>query len=1002
MRYVLSMPDADSFGAMLRRIRMSAGLTQERLAESSGISAAGVAALESGRRKVPRAHTVNLLCDALFVSSEQRAALIAAATGVGLGPGWPTPVKDNGNERPISPGAPRRAVQQSFVGRCDELNALRKAWESRTRVTVVFGEAGVGKSYLAEQLAADLAQRGVAVLEGRSTSQQLGVFEAFIEPVRTALKRYTDGVPPHLRDLGRLIPGLLDAESDILVPSRSDPAIERRLLFENVGSLLASNGPTLLILDDLHWADPGTLALLTFLAAHEQLPDLMIVGTVRSTDLTTSTSAVIAELRRYGPVQRLQLVGLNHAELAELVSEVAGPEVSDALIKMVSDSTNGNPLFIRELTEHLLHQGPGAGGETRIPDGIRDTIKLRVAGLSLEGQALLRAGAVLGPTFDLALAGQLVGLEGEVLLSALEDALLSGVIVERSASIAAFSHGLVATAIYEGTTKSRRLQLHRLAATLLDALCPSTSGEIVNLARHWSIVAEEDPTARSTASRWLVRAGDAALASASIDEAITRYQNAITGWEEPTGEFADILVRLGSALTTNGRVADGKQHLRRALQVANQAGDAFAFARAALELSATVPYTHSDPERIAELELAIVKLGPTEMVMRPAVLATLRRQLGWVNTPEADQRRIELASLLADVVADPEVSEDLLIALGSLRDTMVLDDPIPMGRLARYVIRVAQARQDLPVLAIAWHRQAFSALELGEADLFRTAVAEYRGIAERLRRPYESAVAANMTAAVAQIEGRNDDAEAAGQESLAYAATIEDANFSWIYFANSGFRAFDAGNGSATLELMRAVRADFANLATFEAALAAIAVETGAHAFANELFDEQVGHEGENLDRNWSYLGIERLPVVGILAWGAWAARDVKRSMILRDRLERIASFGVRAVRVGPVSAWVGPVDHHLGALSRVLGDFDRADHHLTGALDVETAMNSRPFAIRTMMELAVVASERCGSNSAAHAANWRGKAEAIAEKFGLESILLTGPSVDSGPSKDS
>jgi hypothetical protein len=426
------------------------------------------------------------------------------------------------------------------------------------------------------------------------------------------------------------------------------------------------------------------------------------------------------------------------------------------------------------------------------------------------------------------------------------------------------------------------------------------------------------------------------------------------------------------------------------LAIAADHGDGPTFARAALGLSASVRYSHSDPQRIAELETAIAMLGQHEMVLRPALLATLRRQLGFVDTPAADQRRSEAAQLVADAVKADDVSDELLISLGSLRDSLVVDDPLPLGTLARKIIRVAAARQDLPVLSTGWYRQAWSAMELGDGPLLRRAVDEYRAIAERLGRPYELALAANMTAAIAQIEGRDGDAEAAGQEALQHASTIEDGNFSWVYFANSGLRACDRGEIAATWELMQEVRSDFADLATFEAAFVAVAAVAGEHELACQLLDEHVGEAGSVLDAKWSYLSAERLPVLGMLAWACGAAGDVRHAATLRDRLLRLVGLGVRAVRVAPVGGWIGPIDHHIGVLCGVLGDLDDAEHHLTLALDVEDTMNGHPYRVRTLCELAAVASRRDDPGSRRRAEQWRRAAEEAAVALGLESLLHT------------
>ena len=985
---------------MLRRLRVGAGWSQERLAERSAISANGVAALEAGRRTSPRLNTVGLLCDALGLDPEQRAALIAASRPASPTTADPTnEVNTATNPRMLDSASILRkapAVEQpyddsKFIGRDAERSALTEAWTRRTRVALLLGEAGVGKTTLANVFAAGVGAQ-CTTLRGRATPQQLGAYEAFIDPVRNALAgvRTLDGrIPDGMRDLGRMIPGLFDHQTELLVPSRSDPATERRMLFETVARLLASIGPTLLMLDDIHWADEGTLALLTFLASQSELSDLMILGTVRSTDLTPATAAALADLRRHCTVARLQIGGLTRGELASLMNMVAAGNVSESLIDTVTTATNGNPLFVKELTEHLLQRTEGRADQHSVPDGIRATIELRVSGLSTEAQSLLRGASVLGQRFEAGVAGHLVGLNGDALLGAVEDALVSGLLVERHATMSEFSHGLVATTVYESMSILRRVALHRNAASALADLGPRTTAEIVDVARHWGLVADGDVTARPVAASWALQAGDAAAASAAIDDAVAWYERTVALAGGPTVEHANALVRLGSALTASGRIADGNEHLERGLQCADAAGDPTAYAKAALGLAASVQYGTSDDQRIAQLESAIARFEPTEQVLRPALLATLKRQLGFVISDAAEQRRNEASAAVAAAVSASTASEELLISLGGLRDSLVVDDPIPLGQLAEKIITVATARQDLPVLSTGLYRLAWSAMELGQADRFRYAVHEYRRIAELLRRPYELALSSNMLAALASIEGRYADAESAGQEALAIASTIEDGNFSWVYFANSGLRAIDEGHVMETYEMMRAVRPDFKGMPTFEAALPAVAARAGEHAFACALIDEQLGKRGEILERDWMYLSAERLPVLGLLSWAASMANHVRQATLLRDSLLRHVELGVRVVRVAPVGAWIGPIDHHIGTLEHLLGNLDSAEHHLRRSLVVAEEMNGPTWKVRTLMALASVAET---ATSPASAMQWRAEANQLAATLELPALTEPAP----------
>ncbi len=922
-----------AFGALLRRHRTAAALTQERLAELAGLSVTGIAALEAGRRRAPRLSTVQLLVDALGLEGADRDALLAAATGASA----PEPVPPR--QRP----APVVSRRFAFVGRPAELAELEEVWERRTRVVLVFGEAGVGKTRLAGELATRLHERGATVLWGRCTQESLGAYEPFVEPVRAAL---SPGEATEVRaELVRLVPEL---GREGLVPTSTEPGVERRLLFEAVAGLLAGLGPTLLVLDDVQWADAGSLALLAHLAAAPALSDLVVLGTVRSTELQPGTAGALADLRRWSTTARVDLRGLDGADVARLVALVAGTDPSGDLVDTVADATDGNPLFIEELTEHLLDVG-WAGGDkpaTLVPEGVRATVVSRLATLSPDAQALLRAGAVFGRAFDATVAGRLVDLEGAALVAATEDALLSTLVAEDDGGALSFSHALVQAAVYDAMSTVRRVELHRRAALGLEVV-DVDDRSIFDIAHHWAVVAAADPHAASLAATWAVRAGDAAAASADTDEAIERYQRAAELWATQTAEHGDTLVRLGSALSASGRRSEADDRFRAALAIADAVDDARLYARAALGLAATLVYGQSDPERIGALESAVERLGPDERVLRPAAQAMLMRQLGFDPSADSYARRQLAAAGVLEAVSRPDVSDDLLLALGSSRDSIPVDQPIALGQLTRRIVAVASARRDLRALANGWYGQAWSTLELGDVDGWREATAGYRAVAEEVQLPYELALASTMDATTALIEGRYDESERLADVALELSATIGDENAGAVHLTGAVMRGIDLGQAREMVEVMVAARDELADVPTFMAGLAMTAAEAGELALAGELLDDQarVGFDSIRRDAEW-------LPVLGFLAHAAVIVADRAHVDAIHALL---ATTEARTVRVGPLAGWWGPVDHHLGAMCRVLGRHDRAVEHLEVALAVEERFGARPWMARTQLELAAL-----------------------------------------------
>ncbi len=983
------MTDDNEFGALLRRHRVARTLTQEGLAELAGMSAAAIAALEAGRRRAPRLSTIANLAGALGLSDEQRAELAATAVpGASAADGAPARTERGPTARFTGalelPGVLRRFA---FVGRDAERAALDSAWERTVRVVLVSGEAGAGKTRLIGEFALDVGL-AASVLWGRCTPERLGAYEPFVDPVRRALESHDAG--SLTGELQRIVPELPAGSSSSggAGPSIAIPGVERRLFFDAVVELLRAHGRALLVIDDVQWADAGSLALLAHLAASDVLGELTIVGAIRSTDIDAATSAALSELRRQASLERITVAGLSGESVHDLVRSVAGGEVTSELVATVAAATDGNPLFIAELTEHLLAQhwtpsaaDPISGAVVPVPVAVQETLTNRVLALSEASRSLVRAGAVLGRTFDTAIAAHLANLDADAELQAVEDALDGGLVTEVSARALAFTHALVHAAVYESMTARRRLDSHRRAARLLEELKDDDhidDAMVYSIARHWAIVARDDRSAVDDAVRWTLRAGDAAAEAADISEAIRRYEWAAAHWLDPTRGRAEVLLKLGQAYNARSETAAADEQFWAALALAETLDDPRLYADAAIGLAATVRFGRHDAARIDALEQAMGALPDDEYVRRITAASMLKRQLGFDDSDEAYPRRQAAAAIVLAAVGAQEPPSELLVSLGAQRDTIIVDDPVVLDRVSTKMIHIARDARNLPMLANAWYGKAWAAFELADASAWHEAAAAFTEVAQELALPFELALAARMDAATALMEGRYVDGEREAERALALAADA-DPNAPAIHLVATVLRGVDCGIAAETTAFMLALRDDLASVPTFMAGLAMAAAFGGAPGVAREILagHAEVAYADVRRDLEW-------LPVIGLLCHTCVQLAERDYAEVMYDQL---SSHPALAVRIGPLGAFWGPTDYHLGALCRLLARRDESELRLRRAIVTCTELGARPWLARTQLELAALLVEGSAPGSPEIAA-LRDAARTTAVALGAHGIL--------------
>jgi serine/threonine protein kinase/tetratricopeptide (TPR) repeat protein len=389
--------------------------------------------------------------------------------------------------------------RRTFVGREVELNELRAALDSAVSgegaLRMVVGEPGIGKTALCEQLATYAAIRGGRTLVGHCYEEgSLSLpYLAFVEAMRSyVLTREDDELKRDLgsgaADVARIVS---EVRERIPVETRApgDPDEERWRLLQAVVTFLrnaANVQPLLLVLEDLHWADRGTLDLLLHLGRNIAGSRLLVIGTYRDVevDRTHPLSGALAELRRVNEFGRVLLRGLTADEVHRMLGSVTRQEVRWSLAEAVYRQTEGNPLFIQEVLRYLVEEGlivhdagrwrrtGEAALELSIPEGLRDVIGKRLAKLSAECNRLLAVAAVVGREFDLDILRRVAASDDESLLAAIEEALHVGVLEEHARPGAVhyrFAHAFFRQTLYEELIAPRRLRLHQQVARALEA-----------------------------------------------------------------------------------------------------------------------------------------------------------------------------------------------------------------------------------------------------------------------------------------------------------------------------------------------------------------------------------------------------------------------------------------------------------------------------------------------------------------------------------------------------
>jgi DNA-binding SARP family transcriptional activator len=857
---------------------------------------------------------------------------------------------------PLSAALDRRGL----VGRSAELGVLADCWREAVagtrRLVLVTGEAGIGKTRLAAEIARRAREDGAVVLYGRFDEDALAPYQPVVEMVRgwslgDSLEPLRERLGPRAAELGILFGELGPPPDD---PSRN-PDSRRLRLFEAIAALLeeaGAHGPLVLVFDDLHWADRPTLQLLRHLVRAPHPRRMLLLGTYREAELDPGHALLelATGVRREGMLTRVALSGLAEPEVAELVSALGVDAVEPAFLQALHGETEGNPFFIEEVVRHLRAGGGRLHGavslaEAGVPDGVREVTARRLQRLGAPTRQALQVAAIIGREFEFDLLEAVAPLDDEALISAVEEGVDARVLREAGrVGRYAFTHTLVRATLYDGLSQLRRARLHGRVGEAIKALRGADLDPwLPQLAYHFAQAAPvEQPERAIEYALAAARRADRLLA---WDEAAQHYRAALRV-RELTGApddavRAEMLLDLGASEERAGMEREARTTSHAAAVLARRLGDASLLGRAALGHAGQWSILgRVDDDRVAVLEEALAGLGNEDSELRARLLARLALELYYSGDPS---RRLALSQEAVDLarrLGDPRTLAACLDARHyALWQPENVDERLAVAAELR---KVAEQTGDpeLELEGAGW--TVVDLLEIGDMGGADVQIAAASKLADALHRPLWRWWTSLLRCTRAQIVGDFAAAERLADETLEIGRHGQAENAVNAY-AQAMFNIRREQGRLAEVEpAVRRFIDLYPALVAWRAGLALLLVELDRVDEARAELDVLAAEELPR-DANW-------LIGVTLLAEVCGALGDGGRAEGLYALLEPYAG---RNVLVGRAATCNGSASRLLGILAGAMREWEVAESHFIDALAMHERMGARPWVARTQLAYA-------------------------------------------------
>jgi serine/threonine protein kinase/tetratricopeptide (TPR) repeat protein len=681
-----------------------------------------------------------------------------------------------------------RIARGRLVGREQELAEARRLWErslaGQGQVLLISGEPGVGKTRLAREISTLVEVTGGSSLSGESYPEGSAPYAPFVQIFRQAFdsnRLPTEDIPAFiLSDLASLAPDLSHRLGDLPRNPQLDPLGEQQRLQENVLAFFAQisqQTPLLVILEDAHWADQASLALLRHLARRGRQIRLMLIATYREVELDEALpfQDVLMMLGRERLATRLKLTRLDEKATGLLLDSMLGQAVPTSFQQTIYLETEGNPFFIEEVCKALIENGGLDFSETgwnypkvetlAIPQSVKVTIQSRFNKLLQDQQDMLRTAAVLGREFDFQTLALTSAVTEGALIEMLESAERAQLIEEVGSSkggIFRFVHALIPATLTDTISGLRRRKMHHKAADATEALRPD---DLEALAYHYSQAEVHDK-----ALFYLRKAGERAQARYANEDALRYYSEALEFSESESVERFELLKARTEVLNLIARRNLELDDIQAMQTLADRLNDDTLRCDALIALAdyyQATDYTRlEDPARQA-LQLAETLGNPARQARALHRLGLHEWHLGQYSRCRelllAAKERYKQADLPSEVIACLH-----LIAL----TYSYQGENEAASQVCEEAIRLSRQVKNLRQEAISTRRLAIALTALDRLDeamhLYQTALEMHRQVGDRA----EECHALNALGALLAQQGKLEQAYPYFVNSLEIAETI--------------------------------------------------------------------------------------------------------------------------------------------------------------------------------------------------------------------------------------